>query len=478
MADVKKKSAKKPAAKPWAGRFAKPTDADVEAFMSSVAYDRRLAAHDIAGSRAHARMLAAQRIITKGELAEILAGLKSIEKEMSDGAFKWRAADEDVHMAVERRLIELVGPVGGKLHTARSRNDQIALDLRLYVREQARALTGAVCGLVDALVAQAKANRKVVMPGYTHLQRAQPVLLAHHLAAHAFALLRDVERFQAAWRSADAMPLGSAALAGTSFPIDREQVAAELGFSRLAENSMDAVADRDFALDLVYACATCALHLSRLAEELVLWTSGEFGFAVPDDAYATGSSIMPQKKNPDVAELARGKTGRIVGQLTALMTIVKGLPLTYNTDLQEAKEVLIDAVELTDECLPVLAGMVATMTWRPERMRAAAEGGFATATELADYLAGKGLPFRQAHAVAGRAVKACEQQGRALTDLKLPELKKLSPLFEGDVLDALSVESAVARRTSDGGTAPRQVASELRTLRTRLDKAAAWAEGK
>jgi argininosuccinate lyase len=464
----------KPGAKPWGGRFQKATAPSVEAFTSSLAYDRRLAVYDIQGSRAHVRMLAKQAILQKTDTDAILAGLDAIEGEIAQASFDWRASDEDVHMAVERRLIELIGDAGGKLHTARSRNDQIALDLRLFCRDRAKGLVAAVAGLAEALLMQARANPAVAMPGYTHLQRAQPVLLSYHLAAHCYALLRDIGRLAEAHRAADAMPLGAAALAGTSFPIDREMVARDLGFSRLVENSMDAVADRDFALDLLYACTTTALHVSRLAEEVVLWTSSEFAFAVLDDAYATGSSIMPQKKNPDVAELARAKTGRVLGDLITLATVLKGLPLAYDRDLQEDKEALFDAADTVEMTLEVMAGLVAGIQWRPERMLAAAEGGFATATELADYLAGKGLPFRQAHEVAGRAVRACEERGCALGDLSSAELRELSPLIEDDVRESLTVASSIARRTSPGGTAPERVAEQLDEIARQLAAAKTW----
>jgi argininosuccinate lyase len=462
--------------KPWGGRFSKATDPSVERYTSSLAYDRRLAPYDLAGSRAHARMLAAQGILSAQDGDSILAGLDSVEREIADGAFDWRPSDEDVHMAIERRLTELVGEAGGKLHTARSRNDQVALDMRMFCRDHAKDLASAAAELIGALREQAVQHPEAVLPGYTHLQRAQPVLLAHHMAAHCYAFLRDIDRFRAAHDAADAMPLGAAALAGTTFPIDREMVAAELGFSRVVENSMDAVADRDFALDLLYACVTAALHVSRLAEEVVLWTSSEFGFATVDDGYATGSSIMPQKKNPDVAELARGKTGRVLGDLVALATVLKGLPLAYDRDLQEDKEAVFDSVETVSTTLSLMAALMRTMTWRQDRMLAAAEGGFATATELADYLTGKGLAFRQAHEIAGLAVKTCEERGCALAELSLADLRGLSPLIDEDVRESLSVASSVRRRKSQGGTAPERVAEQLEDIGRRVEAARSWAD--
>lgn len=459
----------------WGGRFAKPTRRLAQEFVSSLPYDAALAFHDVAGSRAHARMLMRQGILGAEEGEAVLGALDRVHEELAAGSFVWRSSDEDIHTAVERRSTELIGPVAGKLHTARSRNDQVALDLRLYCKAQAKALAADTCSLARVLLEQAEKNGGSIMPGYTHMQRAQPVLVAHHLCAHVAGLLRDVKRFQAAYEVADVMPLGAAALAGTSFPVDPAYVAAELGFARVATNAMDAVSDRDFAFDLCAACASTMLHVSRLAEELVLFSSGEFSFLVLDDAYATGSSIMPQKKNPDVAELARAKAGRVAGGLAAFMAILKGLPLAYDADLQEAKEVLIDVVGLTAETLAPLVGMVSTLTWRPARMLAAAEGGFATATELADYLAGKGVPFRQAHEIVGRVVAACEARGCVLGDLSLAELKEFSPLFGQDALELLDAEGAVARKRSPGGTAPERVAEQIEELSSALRDAEAWA---
>jgi argininosuccinate lyase len=390
--------------------------------------------------------------------------------------FAFDIADEDIHLAVERALLERVGPVGGKLHTARSRNDQVALDTRMWSKEAAARLALGLTSLRRTLVSLAEENLGVILPGYTHLQRAQPVLLSHHLLAYVWMLSRDVVRMRHAYEAADVMPLGSAALAGTPFPIDRRLVADRLGFSAVSANSMDSVSDRDFALDLAYACAVAMTHLSRLCEEVVLWNSGEFGFVVMDDAFATGSSIMPQKKNPDVAELVRGKTGRVVGDLTGLLVLLKGLPLAYNKDMQEDKSALFDAVDTLADCVRAVDGMVGTLHVNADAMRAAAEGGFMAATDLADYLADRGVPFRAAHEIVGRLVLECERSGRTLRDLKAEDFAAASPKFAPDALEAVDIENVVARRASEGGTGHDAVKAQLADALALIEVDQAWLE--
>ena len=450
--------------KPWEGRFAAATAPIVEEFTASIAVDKRLAPYDIAGSLAHCHMLVARGIIPAADGKRICRGLTEIEKEIASGTFAFDAADEDIHMAIERRLTEKIGPAGGRLHTARSRNDQVALDLRLFVRAEIGAVLGHITAFQKVLVASARKHVRVVMPGYTHLQRAQPVLFAHHLLAYHEKLERDGERFADCRRRADVMPLGAGALAGTTFPIDPEQVARELRFARVATNSIDAVSERDFIAEFLAAAAILAIHLSRLAEEIVLWSSAEFGFLTFPDEFATGSSIMPQKKNPDVAELIRGKTGRVFGNLMALLTILKGLPLAYNRDLQEDKPPLFDTVDTVKGCLAVLTALVPRLTVNAERMREAATDGFLLATDVADYLVTKGIPFREAHGIVGRAVRRCIDTGRRLEDLTDKEWREVSEHFEPDLQDWLTIEAALARRSAGGGTAPVNVARRLRGL--------------
>lgn len=447
--------------KAWAGRMASPTHALVESFTTSFSFDRRLYRHDIAGSIAHCRMLARQKIVPQREARQIVQALRAIEKEIAAGTFVAQPSDEDIHMAIERRLIELVGPVGGKLHTARSRNDQVVLDLRLYLRDETDAIRAGIRDVRRALARVAKAHRNAVMPGYTHLQPAQPVLFAHHLLAYAEMLGRDAERFADARKRIDVLPLGSGALAGTTFPIDRESVARELGFAAVSINSMDSVADRDFAAEFLAAGAILGMHLSRLSEDLVLWSSQEFGMIELPDAFATGSSIMPQKKNPDVAELIRGKTGRLYGNLLSLLTTLKGLPMTYNRDLQEDKEPIFDTVDTLRGSLAVLAAMLPALGVRADRMRAQSTAGFTLATELADYLSSKGVPFREAHGIVGRIVRHAIGRHVGLEDLSLDTLRTFSPLFAGDVADWLSADAAVARRKATGGTAPVNLRAQL-----------------
>lgn len=455
----------------WGGRFSKETDALVEAFNASIDFDRRLYEEDIRGSMAHCRMLAACGIIPRAEAEAILAGLAEIREEIASGEMKFTAALEDIHMHIEKRLIEKIGSVGGKLHTARSRNDQVALDMHMYVKKEILAVVALIKNLQEVLVELAEKHRDAVMPGYTHLQRAQPVLFAHHLLAYFWQLERDRERFLDAYKRADWMPLGAGALAGTTFPIDREMVARELGFSALYENSMDAVSDRDFVVEFLAAAAILMMHLSRLSEDLILWNTQEFGFVILDDAFTTGSSIMPQKKNPDVAELVRGKTGRVYGHLLGLLTVLKGLPLTYNKDLQEDKEGLFDTVDTVKACLTLYAAMLRTLQVDKERMYAAVAGDFASATDLADYLVRKGLPFREAHAVVGKLVGKCVAEGRRLVDLTVEELQEASPLFGPEALALLPPENCVAARASRGGTAAQAVALQLQKAKAILAEA-------
>ena len=465
----KKMSPKKHAGqKPWSGRFTEATNKLVEEFTASVSYDWRLYPYDIAGSIAHATMLGKTGIITKKEASRIVRGLEEILKEIVSGAFEFSVELEDIHMNIEDRLIRKIGPVGGKLHTARSRNDQVALDLRMYVRDEIAEIHELLGTMQKVLVALADRYSDVVLPGYTHLQRAQPVLFGHYLLAYYEMFERDRGRLTDCFRRVNVMPLGAGALAGTVLPIDRNFTARQLGFSGIAENSMDAVSDRDFAIEFTSACAQIMMHLSRLSEELVLWSSSEFGFITIADAFTTGSSIMPQKKNPDVAELTRGKTGRVYGSLTTLLTIMKGLPLAYNRDMQEDKEPVFDAADTVTLSLSVFSEMLKAVTVHQDAMRRAAEDGFITATDLADYLVKKGMPFRQAHGVVGRAVLRAQELACGLGTLPLKEYKDLSPLINNDVYDALSVEASVGRRVSYGGTAPANLKKRLSALKKKM----------
>ena len=454
-----------------------PVDNVASTYTVSIHYDRRLYRQDIAGSIAHARMLGRQGIISDDEAAAIVDGLMAVRKEIEDGDFPWRAELEDIHMNIERRLFETIGETAGKLHTARSRgklhtarsrNDQVAVDVRLYVKEAIGDVLDAIHGLRVALVGLAEANADAVMPGYTHLQRAQPVLFAHHMLAYFEMLGRDAERFRQARARADVLPLGSGALAGVPYPVDRESVARELGFAAVSANSMDAVSDRDFLLDFHSASAICAVHLSRMAEELVVWSSDEFGFVRLGDDYTTGSSIMPQKRNPDFAELARGKTGRVFGNLVATLTVLKGLPLTYNRDLQEDKEALFDTVDTIVPTLRAMAGMLSTMEVRRDKLRAAAQSGYLLATDVADYLAVRGVPFREAHGVAARISERAYREGKALAELPLETYREFSPLFQSDVL-SITVDSSVAAREVPGGTGPESVRRALSRARADLE---------
>jgi len=446
------------------GRFKKAADKKVDEYTASIPYDWRLYPYDIAGSIAHARMLARQGIITDKDADAIIIGLNGIKEEFARGKFPFKEELEDIHMHIEARLMEKVGDVGGKLHTARSRNDQIALDMRLFTRDAIASTLVALGDFQKALVGLAGANKEVIIPGYTHLQVAQPVLLAHHLLAYFEMLQRDTARFIDCLGRVDVMPLGSGALAGVAYSIDREFVAKELGFRQVSNNSLDAVSDRDFILEYEAAASFCMMHLSRLAEEIILWSSAEFGFVELDEAYATGSSIMPQKKNPDVAELARGKTGRVYGNLMALLATMKGLPLAYNRDLQEDKEGFFDTVDTLLSTLDVLGGMVKTLKVKPEKAKAALEKGYILATDLADYLVKKGMAFRAAHEVVARLVSYAVEQKKSFSELKLSEYKKFSGLFARDVFN-VTIESSLAARDVIGGTAPGQVARALKAAK-------------
>ena len=456
--------------KPWAGRFRKGLHPLVERFTASIEFDKRLFKEDIKGSIAQARMLEKAGILTKKERVELERALKEIEKEIETGSLQFGTDTEDIHMAIERRLIEKIGPLGGKLHTGRSRNDQIALDLKLYVKRETLEILHLIRKLQRSLYGVAKDNIDVIMPGYTHLQRAQAVPLAHHLLAYYEMLKRDSQRLKDCLKRVDIMPLGSGALAGTGFDVDRAHGAELLGFSAVTENSMDAVSDRDFVVEFISHCAVVMMHLSRLCEEIVLWTSKEFGFVELDDSFATGSSLMPQKKNPDVAELIRGKTGRVYGNLVAILTVMKALPLTYNRDMQEDKEPLFDTVDTVKGSLSVLAPMLETMKINRETIREATCGGFLTATDVADYLVLKGVPFREAHHIAGSIVASCIEKGKELTELTLQEWRSFSPLFEEDIKEAVSVEGSVKRRKARGAASIKEVRRQLKRVERELKK--------
>jgi len=449
------------AEKPWDGRFAEKTDKRVEAFTASHAYDRRLYPYDIAGSIAHSKMLAKVGVITGEEAAQLVEGLGTVKRELDHGKFVFDDSLEDIHMHIEARLLQVAGKVAQKLHTARSRNDQIALDVRMYLRDEARRTIGLLRALRKALVDLAAAHPDAIMPGYTHTQRAQPVLLSHHLLAYYEMFTRDQARMVDGLGRIDVMPLGAAALAGTTYPIDRAYVAELLEFPAISTNSMDAVSDRDFAMEFLSAASICMVHLSRLSEELVLWSTAEFAFITLPDAFATGSSIMPQKKNPDIPEIVRGKTGRVIGSLVALLTLMKSLPMAYNRDMQEDKEPLFDAVDTLTACLAINADMIPRITVNRETMRRAASVGFLNATDMADYLVGRGMPFRKAHDCVGKAVAYALDKGKELHELTLDELKTFSSLIQEDLYDHLTLEHMVDRRQSFGGTATRNVAAAI-----------------
>jgi argininosuccinate lyase len=451
------------------GRFSKPPDKLAQEYGASLGFDRRLYKHDIAGSIAHANMLAKQGIVTEADAIAIVKGLKTILGEIEQGKFEFKPELEDIHMAVESRLIEIIGDVGRKLHTARSRNDQVALDMRLFTKEAIADTLDSIKAFQQALLDVAEINIKVIIPGYTHLQVAQPVLLAHHLLAYFEMLQRDSERFADCLKRVDVMPLGSGALAGVAYDIDRDFVAKELGFNAISRNSMDAVSDRDFVLEYEAAASVTMMHLSRLAEEMVIWSSAEFAFIELDDAYATGSSIMPQKKNPDTAELARGKTGRVYGHLMALLTVMKGLPLAYDKDLQEDKEGLFDTVDTLNMTLAVFTGMIKTLKINAATAKKAAGRGYILATDLADYLVKKGETFRKAHEIVGKLVNYAADKGKSFADLNLDEYKTFSPLFGADV-HKITVDTSLAARNVAGGTAPEQVKEALANARRLLTK--------
>ncbi len=454
----------------WGGRFTKGTDKVVEDFHSSISFDRRLFRQDIKGSIAHARMLGRQAIIPQDEAGAIITGLEGILADIESGKVEFEVGAEDIHMNIEKILIERIGDTGRKLHTARSRNDQVALDIRMYLKEEITETTALLIKLQEILLELAKLHTGTVMPGYTHLQRAQPITFGHHLMAYFQMFKRDIERLTDCYKRTDSMPLGSGALAGTTFPLDRNAVAGELGFACITPNSLDGVSDRDFAVEFCAAASIIMMHLSRFCEEIILWSSAEFQFIELDDAYSTGSSIMPQKKNPDVAELIRGKTGRVYGNLVALLTVMKSLPLAYNKDMQEDKEALFDAVDTVKGCLLVFAPMVETMRIRQDMMAGAARGGFTNATEVADYLAKKGVPFRKAHEIVGRLVLECIDKGISLDKLSIEEFKQASPVIESDIYDAIDIEKCVAARNVTGGPAPDAVIESIRAGRAWLDQ--------
>jgi argininosuccinate lyase len=456
------------AAKPWSGRFNEPTDAFVEAFTASVDFDRRLYRYDIQGSIAHARMLARQGILSDQERDDIIRGLEQIRGRIDNGEFNWSVALEDVHMNVESALTEAIGYAGKKLHTGRSRNDQVATDIRLWLRDEVDELIGAIRKLQVALMDKAEQEADTILPGFTHLQTAQPITFGHHLMAWFEMLERDRTRLEDGQRRANVMPLGAAALAGTTYPIDRHFSAELLGFSAPAENSLDAVSDRDFAIEFCAAASILMMHLSRFSEELIIWSSAQFGFVELSDSFCTGSSIMPQKKNPDVPELIRGKTGRIYGHLIGLLTLMKGQPLAYNKDNQEDKEPLFDTVDNLKGSLKIFAAMIPAISCRKEAMRRAAMQGFATATDLADYLVRKGIPFRDAHEIVGKAVAFGVAENRDLSEMTLEELQVFSDQIDSDVFEVLTLEGSVAARNHIGGTAPEQVRGAIARARTRI----------
>ena len=459
----------------WGGRFSAAPTGELERFGASLPFDKRMWRQDIRGSKAHAAMLAHQGVISQEDADAIRAGLDDIAAQIERGEFTFDVdRDEDIHMAIERVLTENIGAAGGRLHTGRSRNDQTAVDTHLIARDLADEILASLAKLEAVLLDRAEGEFGVVMPGYTHMQPAQPVLLSHHLLAYFWMFNRDFRRVSAARQAANVCPLGAAALAGTTYPLDRFMTAETLGFSGPTANSMDSVSDRDYLLDLIYACSVCQVHLSRLCEELVWWSSAEFGFVEMDDAHSTGSSIMPQKKNPDFAELVRGKAGRVVGDLTSLLVTVKGTPLTYDKDLQEDKEPLFDAADTVLGSLMACTGMLATCTFKEERMREASHEGYMAATDLADYLVGKGLPFRQAHAVVGRIVGDCVREGVTLQQLSTDELRSYSELFDDDAHEALDIDNIVRRRTTFGGTGHEAVRAQLKlaTEALKADEAA------
>lgn len=452
-------------AKLWEGRFGKETDAGVNSFNSSIFFDKTLIEEDITGSIAHAEMLGATGIISAEDAELIVNGLNGILADIKSGILVIDEKAEDVHTFVESVLTERIGAAGKKLHTARSRNDQVALDTRIYVKKKIVSVKNKILRLIKTLVKTAEENIGIIMPGYTHLQRAQPVAFSHYMLAYANMFMRDKSRLEDCCKRADYLPLGSAALAGTSYPIDRFYVAEKLGFGHVCANSLDGVSDRDFVIEFIFCLSTVMMHLSRLSEEIILWNSSEFGFIELDDAFSTGSSIMPQKKNPDVAELARGKTGRVYGDLVAILTVMKSLPLAYNKDMQEDKEALFDAVDTVEICLPVVAGMIDTMTVRADNMEKAAQKGFINATDVADYLTKKGVPFRDAYKCSGALVAECIKQGKTLNELPLSEYKKFNNLFENDIYRETDIKNCAEKRTSYGGGSNQSVKIQISEIK-------------
>ncbi len=453
----------------WSGRFNQPTDAFVEAFTASVEFDQRLYQYDIQGSIAHAKMLAQQAILTQPECDAIILGLEQIQQRIEQGGFEWSVELEDVHMNIESALTDAIGDAGKKLHTGRSRNDQVATDIRLYLRDEIELIRSEILRLQLALLDMAEREAETILPGFTHLQTAQPITFGHHMMAWFEMLQRDRERLADCNKRVNIMPLGAAALAGTTYPIDRNYTAQLLGFERPSENSLDSVSDRDFAIEFSAAAALIMMHLSRFSEELIIWSSAQFGFVELSDSFCTGSSIMPQKKNPDVPELIRGKSGRIFGHLMSLLTLMKGQPLAYNKDNQEDKEPLFDTADNLKGSLKVFADMIPAISCQHDAMRKAAMQGFATATDLADYLVRQGLPFRDAHEVVGKAVARCVEKGCDLADLELAELQAFSAMIKADVFECLTLEGSVAARDHIGGTAPRQVRAAVARARAALN---------
>ena len=449
----------------WAGRFQKETDTLVNDFNSSIAFDARMYKEDIAGSIAHAAMLGRQGIIEEHEAEKIIDGLKAILADIEADKVEFSLENEDIHMNIETLLTQRIGDTGKRLHTARSRNDQVAVDFRLYVKQEIPKIIGMVLELEKVLIRKAEANLDTVMPGYTHLQRAQPTTFAHYMMAYANMLRRDVTRLEDCMERMDECPLGAGALATSTYPVDRFQTAAALGFAKPTDNSMDSVSDRDFAIEFLSACSILMMHLSRFSEEIILWCSWEFKFVELDDAYSTGSSIMPQKKNPDVAELVRGKTGRVYGSLITLLTVMKGLPLAYNKDMQEDKECVFDAIDTVELCVPVFAAMLDTLTVLPRNMRSAASGGFINATDCADYLVKKGMPFREAYMIVGRLVNMCIKSGETLDTLPLKDFRSISNLFDADVYQALELKTCVNGRTVYGGPAADSVKQQIANIK-------------
>ncbi len=455
--------------KMWAGRFSKQLDEQVNDFNSSISVDHRMFKQDIGGSIAHATMLSEQGIILKDDAEQIIGGLEGILSDIESGELQFDPAAEDIHMFVEAELTKRIGDVGKRLHTARSRNDQVALDIRLYLRDEVAETVELIRNLIKTVTDTAEKYKDTVMPGYTHLQRAQPITFGQHLLAYAGMLIRDMGRFSDAVKRMNVSPLGSCALAGTTYPTDRRRVAELISMDGIVENSLDGVSDRDFAVELASASALLMMHLSRFSEEIIMWSSWEFKFIELDDAYSTGSSIMPQKKNPDIAELVRGKTGRVYGNLITLLTMLKGLPLAYNKDMQEDKEAIFDSFDTVKQCLPIFTSMLSTMTVNKDKMRAAAAGGFINATDLADYLTKKGMPFRTAYKISGTLVAYCIERGKVLEELTLEEMREHSELFEGDVYDAINLENCTFSRTSEGGTALSSVEKQIENIKKSMN---------